>query len=93
MSTPRVTVGVSELAKRLQETIFESRRPFPIQPTPIRTRCRPESDTPEHFVASDPGPWYNHVNLTAHDQGGHFIPWEIPDLWTQDLRRTFRGRR
>ncbi|WP_327101508.1 epoxide hydrolase 1 [Nocardia vinacea] len=47
----------------------------------------------EHFRAGDRGPWYNHVNLTAHDQGGHFIPWEIPDLWTRDLRRTFRGRR
>ncbi|MEV5839933.1 epoxide hydrolase [Nocardia sp. NPDC052112] len=51
------------------------------------------ADRVEHFIASDRGPWYNHVNLTAHDQGGHFIPWEIPDLWTQDLRRTFRGRR
>ncbi len=22
-----------------------------------------------------------------------FIPWEIPDQWVDDLRRTFRGRR
>jgi hypothetical protein len=35
----------------------------------------------------------NHVNLTAHDHGGHFIPWEIPGEWVEDLRRTFRGRR
>ncbi|WP_063041361.1 epoxide hydrolase family protein [Nocardia pseudovaccinii] len=51
------------------------------------------ADRVEHFRTSDRGPWYNLVNLTAHDQGGHFIPWEIPDRWTQDLRRTFRGRR
>ncbi|MEV6339506.1 epoxide hydrolase [Nocardia vinacea] len=51
------------------------------------------ADRVEHFRDGDRGPWYNHVNLTAHDQGGHFIPWEIPDLWTRDLRRTFRGRR
>ena len=31
-------------------------------------------------------------NVTAHDRGGHFIPWEIPDEWVADLRRTFRGR-
>ncbi|MEV0379056.1 epoxide hydrolase [Nonomuraea sp. NPDC050643] len=46
----------------------------------------------DHFVASDRAAWYNHVNLTAHDRGGHFIPWEIPDAWVDDLRRTFRGR-
>jgi pimeloyl-ACP methyl ester carboxylesterase len=45
-----------------------------------------------HFLASDRAAWYNHVNLAAHDQGGHFIPWEIPDLWVEDLRRTFRDR-
>ena len=47
----------------------------------------------QHFLESDRAGWYNHVNLTAHDHGGHFIPWEIPDLWVDDLRRTFRGRR
>lgn len=47
----------------------------------------------QHFLDSDRAPWYNHVNITAHDRGGHFIPWEIPDKWVQDLRRTFRGRR
>ncbi|MBW4716828.1 epoxide hydrolase 1 [Saccharothrix sp. SC076] len=45
------------------------------------------------FLAGDRAAWYNHVNLTAHDTGGHFIPWEIPDRWVDDLRRTFRGRR
>ncbi|MBB6674628.1 epoxide hydrolase family protein [Cohnella nanjingensis] len=46
-----------------------------------------------HFLASDRAPWYNHVNVAAHEAGGHFIPWEIPDAWVSDLRRTFRGRR
>jgi hypothetical protein len=32
-----------------------------------------------NFLDSDRAAWYNHVNLTAHDHGGHFIPWEIPD--------------
>jgi pimeloyl-ACP methyl ester carboxylesterase len=30
---------------------------------------------------------------SPHDHGGHFIPWENPDAWVSDLRRTFRGRR
>ena len=34
-----------------------------------------------------------HVNVNAHDHGGHFIPWENPDAWVSDLRRTFHGRR
>jgi pimeloyl-ACP methyl ester carboxylesterase len=47
----------------------------------------------QNFLDSDRAAWYNHVNVTAHEKGGHFIPWEIPDLWVADLRRTFRGRR
>jgi hypothetical protein len=46
-----------------------------------------------HFLESDRAAWYNHVNLTAHDHGGHFIPWEIPNEWVDDLRRTVHGRR
>jgi pimeloyl-ACP methyl ester carboxylesterase len=46
-----------------------------------------------NFLDSDRAPWYKHVNITAHEHGGHFIPWEIPDKWVEDLRRTFRGRR
>jgi hypothetical protein len=45
----------------------------------------------QHFLESDRAGWYNHVNLGAHDRGGHFIPWEIPDRWVDDLRRTFRA--
>jgi microsomal epoxide hydrolase len=44
------------------------------------------------FLDSDRAAWYDHVNVTAHDHGGHFIPWEIPSEWVDDLRRTFRGR-
>ncbi|MDX6228721.1 MAG: hypothetical protein QOI76_2111 [Frankiales bacterium] len=47
----------------------------------------------QNFLQSDRAPWYNHVNVAAHDTGGHFIPWELPDAWVDDLRRTFRGRR
>jgi len=57
----------------------------------------PGVSTPEervqNFLASDRAAWYNHVNLTAHPNGGHFIPWELPTEWTTDLRRTFRDRR
>ncbi|MEV7009187.1 epoxide hydrolase [Streptosporangium sp. NPDC051022] len=47
----------------------------------------------QSFLDSDRAGWYNHVNLTAHDRGGHFIPWEIPDAWVRDLRRTLRDHR
>jgi microsomal epoxide hydrolase len=46
----------------------------------------------QNFLETDRADWYNHVNLTAHDRGGHFIPWEIPAEWVTDLRRTFRSR-
>ncbi|MEU5868059.1 epoxide hydrolase [Nonomuraea sp. NPDC047529] len=45
------------------------------------------------FVDGERGAWYNHVDITAHDRGGHFIPWEIPGEWVADLRRTFRPYR
>lgn len=28
----------------------------------------------QHFLSSDRASWYNHVNVTVHDRGGHFIP-------------------
>ncbi len=46
----------------------------------------------QNFLDSDRADWYHHVNITAHDHGGHFIPWEVPDEWVADLRRTFAGR-
>ncbi|MET7426760.1 epoxide hydrolase [Dactylosporangium sp. NPDC005555] len=45
----------------------------------------------EQFLGSDRAPWYNHVNVTAHERGGHFIPWELPGEWVADLRRTFHA--
>jgi pimeloyl-ACP methyl ester carboxylesterase len=44
----------------------------------------------QSFLSSDRAAWYNHVNIACHPKGGHFIPWEIPDEWTDDLLRTFR---
>jgi hypothetical protein len=45
------------------------------------------------FKTSPQADWFNHVNVNAHDHGGDFIPWENPDAWVNDLRRTFHGRR
>ncbi|MGF7032442.1 pimeloyl-ACP methyl ester carboxylesterase [Paenibacillus mucilaginosus] len=57
----------------------------------------PPGITTEHrvrsFLESDRAPWYNHIQITVHEQGGHFIPWEIPEKWVEDLRRTMRGFR
>lgn len=47
----------------------------------------------QDFLTGPRSAWFNHVNVTAHPRGGHFIPWEVPDAWVDDLRRTFRGRR
>ena len=47
----------------------------------------------QNFLSSDRAAWYNHVNLTAHPHRGHFLPWELPIEWTDDLRRTFRAYR
>jgi hypothetical protein len=64
-------------------------RSFPLDPAPIHTG----EQRVQNFLDSDRAAWYHHVNITAHDRGGHFIPWEIPGEWIDDLRRTFRGRR
>jgi hypothetical protein len=37
--------------------------------------------TTQRIRAFKTGPradWFNHVNVNAHDRGGHFIPWENP---------------
>jgi len=46
----------------------------------------------EHYLSSPRSAWFDNVNLSAHERGGHFIPWEVPDAWVGDLRTTFRGR-
>ncbi|GAB2611195.1 epoxide hydrolase family protein [Kribbella endophytica] len=46
-----------------------------------------------NFLAGDRADWYNHTHITCHPRGGHFIPWEIPAEWTEDVRRTFRDLR
>ncbi|MEV8371377.1 hypothetical protein AB0P21_01520 [Kribbella sp. NPDC056861] len=50
-------------------------------------------DRVEAFKSGPQSAWFNHVNVTAHTTGGHFIPWENPDAWVNDLRRTFHTRR
>ena len=54
---------------------------------------RTPSERVQNFLASDRAAWYNHINITAHPNGGHFIPWEVPAEWTDDLQRTFRELR
>nr|WP_231977085.1 hypothetical protein [Streptomyces sp. 2323.1] len=48
------------------------------------------SDRVRAFKTGPQADWFNHVNV--HDQADHFIPWENPDAWVSDLRRTFHGR-
>ncbi|KOG40649.1 hypothetical protein [Streptomyces varsoviensis] len=31
------------------------------------------------FKTGPQGAWFNHVNVNAHDEGGHFTPWKCPD--------------
>ncbi|MEV6283680.1 epoxide hydrolase family protein [Kribbella sp. NPDC051770] len=51
------------------------------------------SERIESLLASDRAGRYNHTSITCHPRGGHFIPWEIPEEWTDDVRRTFRTLR
>ena len=44
----------------------------------------------EAFKAGPLAGYFNHVNVNAHEHGGHFIPWENPEAWISDLRRTFQ---
>ncbi|WP_019143989.1 epoxide hydrolase family protein [Aeromicrobium massiliense] len=57
----------------------------------------PGVSTPEErvagFLAGERADWYRLENVTAHPRGGHFIPWELPEEWTDDLRRTMRPHR
>jgi pimeloyl-ACP methyl ester carboxylesterase len=50
---------------------------------------RTADERKRHFLGSDRSTWYSDLQVTAHDRGGHFIPWEIPAAWIDDLRRTF----
>ncbi|SER75927.1 epoxide hydrolase family protein [Lentzea albida] len=43
----------------------------------------------EAFKSGPMAGYFNHVNVNAHERGGHFIPWENPEAWVSDLRRTF----
>ena len=49
------------------------------------------------FKTGPQADWFNHVNVNAHDHGGHFIPWENPERLGQrpaaHLPRTRLNRR
>jgi hypothetical protein len=63
---------------------------FTPSPEEIAWACD-NTRTPEHELALVV--LLNHVNVNVHDHGSHFIPWENPHAWVNDLRRTFHGRR
>ena len=85
-------------ADRYPWTPIPDRRPIVEAPVGITfvAHENPPGVTTEHrvdFWSKTCEGWFNPVKLTAHDHGGHFIPWEVPDAWVDDLRRTFRDRR
>jgi pimeloyl-ACP methyl ester carboxylesterase len=45
------------------------------------------------FESGPTRPWYNPVYAKAHQKGGHFVPWENPDAFIDDVRATFRKLR
>jgi microsomal epoxide hydrolase len=61
---------------------------------PLRRYENPPGVTTEQlvrdFLGSERADRYN--SPRTHD-GGHFIPWKIPDGWVAGLRRTFGRRR
>lgn len=57
----------------------------------------PGGHTPEDRIAAfkaGGGRFYGDVrNVNVHQEGGHFGPWENPDVWIHDLRATYRPLR
>ena len=57
----------------------------------------PGVKTPEERIAffenGPTRPWYNPVHVAAHEQGGHFGPWENPQSFIDGIRTTFQGLR
>jgi pimeloyl-ACP methyl ester carboxylesterase len=59
-------------------------------------RYPPGSDVANREAIFENGPtrhWYNPVCVKAHQKGGHFVPWENPEAFVDDVRETFRGLR
>ncbi len=70
--------------------LARNRPPTDGQPAEVRARIiERANERVRAFKAGLLADWFNHVNANAHDHGGHFIPWENPDAWVSDLRRTF----
>ncbi len=78
-STPRVAATGSS----------RSHPRHPREPPGIHTA----DERVQAFKTGPQATWFNHVNVNAHDHGGHVIPCENPDAWVGDLRRTFHDRR
>ena len=56
----------------------------------------PGADVSNRAEIFENGPsrhWYNPVYVKAHQKGGHFVPWENPDAFIDDVRATFRKLR
>jgi pimeloyl-ACP methyl ester carboxylesterase len=57
----------------------------------------PGPRTPEERIAAFENgpnrPWFNPVNVEAHQEGGHFGPWENPDAFLTGIQKTFRKLR
>ena len=56
----------------------------------------PGADAGNRVQIFENGPsrhWYNPVYAKAHQKGGHFVPWENPDAYIDDVRATFRKLR
>jgi pimeloyl-ACP methyl ester carboxylesterase len=54
----------------------------------------PPGATPENrvdiFRGGPTAEWFNTVYAKAHGVGGHFVPWENPSAFIEDVRNTFR---
>jgi hypothetical protein len=63
---------------------------------PAREPRNPDRDRRDPAVEFEDGPtrhWYSPVYAKAHQKGGHFVPWENPEAFVEDVRETFRKLR
>jgi pimeloyl-ACP methyl ester carboxylesterase len=52
-----------------------------------------ETNRVEYFENGHSREFYNPVYAKAHAKGGHFVPWENPEAYIDDVRATFRKLR
>jgi pimeloyl-ACP methyl ester carboxylesterase len=56
-------------------------------------RYPPATDVTTRIAAFENGPtrqFFNPIYVKAHAAGGHFVPWENPEAYIDDVRATFR---